>query len=174
MLAALAGPREMAHAAPPSTVTPGIAGEGAMHPLPDAAYQPNKDATYKIVFAVTKGSESPSDVNPALMRVARTVNLYASAGVPVSHLKLVAVASGPATSAMLDDVHYKEKFGVANPNTTLIHKLRVAGVDVAVCGQAVLESNYETSWISRDVTLALSALTTITLLQQEGYALMPL
>jgi intracellular sulfur oxidation DsrE/DsrF family protein len=47
-------------------------------------------------------------------------------------------------------------------------------VDVAVCGQAVLESNYETSWISRDVTLALSALTTITLLQQEGYALMPL
>lgn len=155
-------------------ITPGIIGEGAMHPLPDAAYQPQKDATYKIVFAVTKGSETPQELNPSLMRVARTVNLYVSAGVPLSHLKFVAVASGPATGAMLDDAHYREKFAASNPNAALIHKLRAAGVDVAVCGQAVLESNYETSWISRDVTLALSALTTVTVLQQHFYALMPL
>ena len=164
----------MAWAASPPTITPGIPGEGAIHPFPDAAYQPQKDATYRIVFSLTKAGDSPQDVSPSLVRVARTINLYVSAGVPISHLKFVAVAYGPATGTMLDDQHYKDKYGVANPNSTLIHKLRAAGVDVAVCGQAVAESNFELSWISHDVTLALSALTTITALQQQGYALMPL
>jgi intracellular sulfur oxidation DsrE/DsrF family protein len=164
----------VAGAATAPTITPGIPGEGAMHPLPNAAYQPPKDATYKVVFALTKAGDSPQEISPSLLRVARAVNLYASAGVPLSHLKFVAVAYGPATSTMLDDEHYKDKFGVANPNLGLIHKLRAAGVDVAVCGQAVFESNFETTWISHDVTLALSALTTITVLQQQGYALMPL
>ncbi len=160
--------------ADPATITPGIPGEGAMHPFPQAAYQPAKDATYRVVFAVTRAGDKPGEVSPSLERVARTVNLYASAGVPLAHLKFVAVAYGPATAAMLDDAHYREKFGVANPNLELLHKLRTAGVDVAVCGQAVAESRFETGWISHDVTLALSALTTITVLQQQGYALMPL
>ena len=164
----------MASAANPLPTTPGIPGEGPMHPFPDAAYQPQKDVIYKVVFAVTKAGDTPKEISPSLVRVARTVNLYASAGVPLSHLKFVAVASGPATGAILDDEHYKDKYGMVNPNLALIHKLRAAGIDVAVCGQAVLESNFETSWISHDVTLALSALTTITVLQQQGYALVPL
>jgi intracellular sulfur oxidation DsrE/DsrF family protein len=164
----------VANAANPPMITPGIPGEGPMHPLPDAAYQPQRDVTYKIIFAISKAGDTPQEVSPSLVRVARTVNLYVSAGVPISHLKFVAVANGAATATMLDDEHYKAKFGVANPNAALIHKLRAAGVDVAVCGQAVLESGFETAWISHDVTLALSALTTITVLQQQGYALMPL
>jgi intracellular sulfur oxidation DsrE/DsrF family protein len=43
-----------------------------------------------------------------------------------------------------------------------------------VCGQAVAEHDYPYEAIDRHVTLALSALTTITELQQQGYALMPL
>lgn len=158
----------------PAMATPGIPGVAPIHPLPNAAYQPDKGALYKIVFSLTKPAESPGEVNPALLRVARAVNLYASAGVPPSHLKLVAVAYGPATALALDDEHYKEKFGVANPNLDIVRKLKAAGVDVAVCGQAVLESKYQYAWISRDVTVALSALTTITVLQQQGYVLMPL
>jgi len=107
--------------------TPGIPGEGAVHPLPQAAYQPQKDATYHVVFALTKAGDSLREVSPSLQRVARAVNLYVS-----------------------------------------------AGVDVTVCGQAVLESGFDDTWISRDVRVALSALTTITVLQQQGYALMPL
>jgi intracellular sulfur oxidation DsrE/DsrF family protein len=166
--AALAGPDA------PLLQTPAISGAGAMHPLPQAAYQPQKDAVYRVVFAVTKTGEKPTDVSPSLEQAARSVNLYASAGVPLDHLKFVAVAYGPATPAMLDNEHYKAKFGVDNPNLELIRKLRGAGIDVAVCGQAVAGSKYDYAWISHDVTLALSALTTITMLQQQGYALMPL
>jgi len=151
-----------------------ITAAGNYRPLPKAAYQPNPANTYKVVFAMTKGSEKPGEVNPALERVARTVNLYASAGVPLDHLKFVAVAYGAATSAVLDDEHYKAQFGVANPNLAVIAQLHKAGVDVAVCGQAVAEHHYQDAWVAKDVTLSLSALTTITELQQQGYALMPL
>jgi intracellular sulfur oxidation DsrE/DsrF family protein len=154
--------------------TPALQGVGRMHPLPQAAYQPQKDATYKIVFSVTKGADQPGEVNGSLERVARTVNLYASAGVPLEHMKFVAVVSGPATAAVLDNEHYKQQFNVDNPNLALIHKLRTAGIDVAVCGQAVAEHKFDYAWISSDVTLALSALTTITVLQNQGYALVPL
>jgi len=151
-----------------------ITAAGNYHPLPKAAYQPDPSATYKVVFSLTKGSDKPDQINPALERVARTVNLYASAGVPLDHLKFVAVAYGQATSLVLDDEHYKAQFGVANPNLPVIAQLRKAGIDVAVCGQAMAEHHYNNEWASKDVTLSLAALTTITELQQQGYALMPL
>lgn len=153
---------------------PVITAAGRMHPLPDAAYQPDRAATYKVVFALTRGSDKPGEVNPGLQRVARTVNLYASAGVPLDHMKFVAVASGPATNIALDDAHYEKQYGVANPNLPVIRELRKDGIDVAVCGQAVAEHHYQYNWVDKNVTVALSALTTITELQQKGYALMPL
>ncbi|HEY3786875.1 MAG TPA: DsrE family protein [Steroidobacteraceae bacterium] len=154
--------------------SPAIEGYGKMHPLPKAAYQPNPRTIYKVVFAMTAGSKAPEEVNPAVERVARAVNLYVSAGVPLDHLKFVAVAYGPATSIALDDPHYKSAYGMANPNLPVIARLRKAGVDVAVCGQAVLEHKYEYEWIDHSVTVALSALTTVTSLEQQGYHLMPL
>jgi intracellular sulfur oxidation DsrE/DsrF family protein len=159
---------------PSSSSTPAIEGYGKIHPLPKGAYQPDPRATYKVVFAMTAPSRRPGDVNPAIERVARAVNLYVSAGVPLSHLRFVAIAYGPATQIALDDAHYKSAFGVANPNLPVIARLRKAGVDIAVCGQAVAEHQYENEWIDPSVTVALSALTTITSLENQGYHLMPL
>lgn len=154
--------------------TPAIAGYGRMHPLPQAAYKPDASQTYKVVFSMTAGSKVPGDVNPALERVARTVNLYVASGVPLSHLKFVAVASGEATSLVLNDAQYKVAYGVENPNLKLIALLRGAGVDVAVCGQAVAEHKFQYDWVDSQVTLALSALTTITTLEHQGYSLVAL
>jgi len=154
--------------------TPAIEGAGQVHALPKAAYRPEPSKTYRIIFSMTAGSKEPGQINPAIERVARTVNLYASAGVPLSHLKFVAVAYGPATSVALNDEQYKAAYGVANPNLPVIAKLRKAGVDVAVCGQAVAEHKYRYEWIDPSVTLALSAITTITTLEHAGYHLMPL
>jgi intracellular sulfur oxidation DsrE/DsrF family protein len=154
--------------------TPTLPGVGKMHPLPKAAYQPQRNETYKIVFSVTKAGSKPDELNPSLDRVARTVNLYVSAGVPLNHLKFVVIMYGDATDAALDNQHYRQKHGVDNPDLDLIRKLRNAGVDVAVCGQAAAEHEDRYEWIAPEVTLALSALTTITTLENQGYALMPL
>jgi len=152
--------------------TPTITGYGKIHYLPEAAYQPVSGQTYRIVFSLTQGAKSPGQVNPSLDHVARTVNLYVAAGVPLDHLKFVAVASGAATPLALTDAQYRTAFGVPNPNLRLIAELRNAGVDVAVCGQAVAEHHFQYAWVDRHVTLALSALTTVTTLEHKGYALM--
>ena len=152
--------------------TPTIHGYGRIHFLPKAAYQPRATATYKVVFAVSQAASKPSEVNPGLDHVARTVNLYVAAGVPLSHLKFVAIVYGPATPIVLDATRYRAAFGVPNPNLDLIAKLRRAGVDVTVCGQAVPEHHFQYPWVSRSVTLSLSSLVTVTMLQNEGYALM--
>ncbi|KFI21912.1 DsrE family protein [Nitrosococcus oceani] len=151
-----------------------IQSAGQIYSVPQAAYQPDRKSTYKVVFDLTQAAVKPNQLSPALERVARTVNLYVNAGVPLQHLKFVAVAHGAATSIALDEAHYREQYGTANPNLPVIEELRKAGVDIAVCGQAVAEHHYAYEWIDSRVTLALSALTTIMDLQQQGYALMPL
>lgn len=151
-------------------ITPTIHGYGRMHEVPHAAYQPDAHHTYKIVFWLTKGPKSPGDVNPSLDKVARAVNLYTHAGTPLSHLRIVAVASDDATALGLNSEQYHTLFGVDNPNLALIALLRQDGVDVAVCGQAVAAHQYEYSWIDASVTTSLSAIITVTTLQQAGYA----
>lgn len=172
-----------ASAAPPSASwtppsgfwsTPTVPGYGRIHYKSEYAYQPDPDQTYKIVFSLGKPGAKPDEVSPSLDHIARTVNLYVAAGVPVSHLKFVGIASGAATPLALDNAHYRAKFGVDNPNLKLIKLLRKNGVDIAVCAQAVAEHGFKYDWVSSDVTLALSGLTTVTTLEHKGYSLMPL
>ena len=150
--------------------TPGIQGEGPMHPFPEGAYQPSRDQVYKVLFVVEEAADKPEQSNHSLEAVARAYNLFASAGVPADHLKFVVVVSGAATPLVLDDAHYKAQLGVANPNLELVHKLRGAGVDLVVCAQAYLHKKYQPEWINPDVKLALSALTTRAVLQAQGYS----
>jgi intracellular sulfur oxidation DsrE/DsrF family protein len=154
--------------------TPKIQGYGNIHYLPDGAFKPQPGHTYKVVFAMTAAAEQADKVNPSLDHVARTVNLYVAAGVPLKKLKFVAVAYGAATPLALDDAHYRATHGVPNPNLPLIAQLKKAGVTIAVCGQAVAEHHFQYDWIDARVTLALSGLTTVTTLEQQGYVLMPL
>lgn len=153
--------------------TPTIHGAGKIHPMPQAAYQPDPHATYKVVFSLSHFGAKPTEVSSSLEHVARAVNLYVSAGVPLSHLKFVAIAAGPATPIVLNDTQYRKIYGVANPNLPVIAQLRKAGVDVAVCAQAMAEHHFDYGWQDSHVTLALSGLTTVIDLQQQGYALMP-
>lgn len=157
-------------AAEPQWTYPAIPGFGPVHPLPDAAMQPNKTTVYKAVFDVTKGIDNPAKPDSGLDHVARAVNVFASAGVPLSHLKFVAVLHGPSTPAVLDNAHYRAKYGVDNPNIALISALEKAGVRVEVCGQALADLNFQHDWINKEVTITLSALADLVIYGNEGYA----
>ena len=165
-----------AWAAPPAGFWqfPAIKGAGAMHPLPNAAFQPDKSTIYKVVFSVTRAPKGTQDPDGGLEPVARAVNVFTSAGVPLEHLKFVAIIHGGATPMVLDNAHYKQRFGADNPNLKIIRALKAAGVEVVVCGQAVAGYGYEYSWVDPDVKVALSALSTLIILQHQGYALVPL
>ena len=153
---------------------PVIKDQGAVHALPDAVFRPDPNVTYKTVFSLTKGDADPKKVNGGLAHVARALNIFASAHVPPKHLKFVVIMHGKAVPAVLDNDHYKLKFGVDNPNLKLISELKAAGVTLAVCGQAVAGYKYEYSWVNPDIKVALSAISTLIMLQHEGYALVPM
>ncbi len=169
-LASIAG---TASAAEPNWVHPAIPDFGASASLPDAGMQPDKNTEYKVVFNIT--GEGPNEkVNPTLERVARAANIFASAGVPLSHLHFIAVIHGPATQAVLDNDHYKEKFNVDNPNVKLISELKTAGVRVTVCGQALAAKKFPHEWVNPDVEITLSAISTAIILEQQGYVFFPM
>jgi len=154
--------------------TPALVGVGKEHPLPQAAYQPQPQETYSVVFSITKAAGKPTEIDPSLEHVARLVNLYVSAGVPLSHLKFVAMIYDQAADAALDNEHYHQKYGVDNPNLGVIRTLRNAGIDVAVSGETIADQQEQYQWVAPQVTLALSGLTTITNLEHQGYVLIPL
>jgi intracellular sulfur oxidation DsrE/DsrF family protein len=170
----LTGFSSIAGAAEPELAYPAISGFGGMHPLPEAAEQPDKSAVYKAVFEVSSAIGDPAKPYAGLDRVARAVNIFASAGVPLSHLKFVAVLHGPGTAAVLDNAHYRAEYRVDNPNIALITALKKAGVEVEVCGQALAEQSIEHAWVNQDVTITLSALSDLIVYGQQGYTLLKL
>ena len=169
----LAGLAGMASAAEPAWVNPAVPDFGASVSLPDASMQPDKNTEYKVVFNVT--GEGPNEkINPSLERVARAANIFASAGVPLSHLHFIAVIHGPATQAVLDNDHYKEKFNLDNPNVKLIGELKSAGVKVIVCGQALAAKKFPHEWVNPNVEITLSAISAVIILEQQGYVIFPM
>ena len=153
--------------------TPTIAGYGKMHYDRDFKYQPDPKQTYRIVFEITKNGSSSTSVNDGLDHVARAVNLYVAAGVPLGHLRFVAVLEGNSAPTAMSNRSYRARFGVDNPSLGLISALRAKGVDVAVCAQAAALHGIDYADIDRSVTIALSALTTVSTLEQQGYGLVP-
>jgi intracellular sulfur oxidation DsrE/DsrF family protein len=162
-----------ARAAEPEWVYPTIKKYGRVAALPDAAMQPSKDIDYKVVFNMTGGGDADK-VNPSLERVARAVNIFTSAGVPLSNLHFVVVIHGPATPSVLNNARYREKFNVDNPNIKLIEELEKAAVKVVVCGQALAGQNFPHDWVDPQVEITLAAISDVIILEQQGYVLFPL
>lgn len=150
---------------------PAIQGFGPVHVWSQAIVRPNKHTTYKALFDVTK-SKSLDKLNGSLDHTARTVNAFASVGVPLKHLKFVVIIHGPATSIALSEKAFEAKFGHPNPNLKIISALRKAGVEILVCGNALGDLGYSPSEVNPQVKVALSAVSTLVILQDKGYALM--
>lgn len=154
--------------------TPAIEGFGAIHPAPEAAEPVSRNLRYRAVFNITAATPAPDQVNPALDRVARFLNLLAEQGVRPRRGDIVAVVHGPATTLVAADRAYAARMSAArNPNLPLIRHLREAGVVIAVCSQALHRHALTRDQVSEDVRIDLSAVTTLANLQLRGYALIP-
>ena len=169
-LLAFAAPA-FAQQAPGFWTTPAIKGIGPVHVWPQATLRPGATATYKAVFDVTRAGDA-SKINPGLDHIARAVNVFAAAGVPLTHLKFTVIVHGPATPVVLDEKSFQAKFGHANPDLAVIEALKKAGVQLLVCGNALGDMGYTPSEVNPDVKVALSALSTLIILQDQGYALL--
>jgi intracellular sulfur oxidation DsrE/DsrF family protein len=152
-------------------VYPLVPGHGGVVSLPQAAEQPRKGA--KAVFDITAAAK-PGDVNRGLEAVARLLNLYGAAGLTAHDVTIAAVLHGEADRAVLTNAAYAARYKVAaNPNLALIRELKMAGVEIFVCGQSLHELRFQTTEVASDVPVADSAMLVLVNKQMAGYAYIP-
>ena len=137
-----------------------------------AKMQPDKNRIYKAVYDATKTPKDSSQILPALNMAGSELNALGVCGIPVNHAKFVVVFHGAAINGILDNYHYKEKYGIDNPNLKVLTELKKTGVQLFVCGQNLLADNIDFKTLSPDVTVASDALIVLMSFQNEGYALM--
>lgn len=154
----------------------------AQHPLVEkyggvfaydlATLYPPTDIDYRIVIDVMMPSSDSSEVNFALLNIARTLNLHGISGIKKEQMDVLAVVHAGAIHSILNNEAYQQRFGIDNPNEALIHELIKAGVKLYVCGQSLLARGYEDAPIHEQVEISISALTVLTAFQMQGYALL--
>ena len=153
-------------------VGPAIADFGKVATLPDAAHQPRNGS--KILVDVTKGGD-PAKLNPAIEKVARFVNIYEGAGAKPAKASIAVVLHGDATLAILNPEAYTERFGGnKNPNLTCLKEIQKHGVQIFVCGQSLLHKGGKPEEVLEFVDVAVSGLSAMVNLQQDGYGYIPL
>jgi intracellular sulfur oxidation DsrE/DsrF family protein len=140
--------------------------------IPQAAVPPDKAHVYKAVFNATSAAEKPSELLPALNMAGSELNAFAVAGVPLQNAKFAIVFHGPAINGILDDAHYREKFGVSNPNLKLLSQLKKSGAEIFVCGQNLAADKIDPKTLSPDVKVASDALIVLMTYQNNGYSLL--
>ena len=143
---------------------PVIEGYGPTYPINDRDVPLREGFVYKAVFDIAQDPK-PESVNGNLVSVARYLNMHARNGVPVENMELAIVVHGQAVRNLL--------FDDDNPNLELISLLQKAGVKFYVCGQSMEFGGFARNKLTGGVQVGLSAMTMLTILQSDGYALLP-
>ena len=169
----LLGVQTLAVAADRGAAVPSIPGAGDYVAVPDASMLASPDHTYKVVFDARHGAEHPNELAPAVLLAASEINTLAAHGVPRENARFAIVFhTAPSDDAVLDDAHYKARFGVANPNLPVLAKLKDANLDLYVCGQELLADGVPLDAVAKDVTIVEDGLIALIALQNQGYALL--
>lgn len=140
--------------------------------IPNTKLAPDKNRTYRAVYDATRASKDSAQLVPAINMAGSELNALGVCGIALTHAKFVIVFHGAAINGILDDAHYKAKFGTSNPNLKVLAELKKAGVKLFVCGQNLLAENIDSKIISPDVSVASDALIVLMSYQNDGYALM--
>lgn len=150
---------------------PVIEGYGPTYPINDRDVPLKDGFVYKAVFDAAENRDEKA-LNTGLVSVARYLNMHARNGVAVENMNIAVVAHGPALKTLLATQAYRTRYGIENPNAELLEKLVAAGVGFYVCGQSMTFGGFDNDELIEPAQIALSAMTMLTVLQSDGYALL--
>jgi len=142
---------------------------GDTFPVEDAELRLDKNTHYKVIFDIAKSPDEKDQLNSSINTIARFINMHVAQGVPLENLEVVAVVHGGAVKDYTTNEVYLAKYGMKNPNTSLIAALKEAGAKTYVCGQSFAYHGYTKDQLSEHAVLALSAMTALVYFQKEGY-----
>ncbi len=168
---AIISPLEAAQDAP--VKGPAITGYGPVFPIKNMSVKLPDNFQYKVVFDITRSGSAPDQLNRRIESVARYINMHAINGVPTKNMDLAVVIHGQAAKDLLKNKSYSDKYLFDNPNIELLEKLRAVGVKFYICGQSVRFGGFQKEDLEHPEDLALSAMTMLTILQSQGYQLVP-
>jgi len=126
---------------------------------------------YKVVFDIMNSPEDLSQLNASIETAARFLNMHAQSGVPKERMKVALVVHNKASKDIITNKAYQKRYGVDNPNASMVQQLMDAGVEFIFCGQSSLSRNFPREETIEGVQLSLSAMTALIQLQNDGYRL---
>lgn len=156
----------------PEPKAPAIAQADGYVVIPHAAVAPDRKTTYRVIFDATRMSSDPSAILPAINGAGGVINDLDVGKVPRAQQKFVIVFHGAGLDGILDDAHYRQKYGIANPNLPALVEMKRRGVELFVCGQHLAAAHIDPKILTPLVTIASDAYLVMIAYQDRGYAAM--
>lgn len=153
---------------------PIIENYGAVFTVENPDFTTNINEEFKVVFDVAIGPDSPEELNLRIDTAARFLNMHAQNGVTLSQLKAAMIIHGSATTNIMNNEAHEKRFGVPNPNSELLQELMDNGVEIILCGQSSKSRDVPKESLIPGEKIALSAMTALIQLQNDGYRLIKL
>jgi intracellular sulfur oxidation DsrE/DsrF family protein len=143
---------------------------GAQPAVPDPSFPALPDLVYRVAWDVNVGAEKPGQVVPGFRRPAGFLVSTDANGVPRKNVHLAIIVFGTATQSLLTNEAYRAATGVDNENVALLQALHDAGVQIIVCGEALVNRNVPRAQLLPFVKVATSATMARATLAAQGYA----
>ncbi len=144
---------------------------GAVAQIDDPDYATDIAAEYNVVFDIMDSPDDLSELNTKIETAARFLNMHAQSGIPKENMKVALVVHNKASKDIITNTAYQQRHGLDNPNSEMIEALLDAEVVIIFCGQSSVSRDIPKEDIQPGVQLALSAMTALIQLQNEGYHL---
>lgn len=156
--------------APAQSSSADVIREHGAGPIPtDVTFPLPKDLHYRAAWAINTGPATADSVVPGFQSVARYLHVSDVNGVPRSNVHLAIVVWGSATFSLLKNEPYRAAKGSNNASIALLQALSEAGVQVIVCGEALLNRKLAPSDLLPFVKVAPTATHALATLQAQGY-----
>jgi intracellular sulfur oxidation DsrE/DsrF family protein len=136
----------------------------------DISFPMLKDVPYRVAWGVNVGPESPDSVVPGFRNAARFLHVSDASGVPRANVHQAIVVWGSATFSLLKNERYKAAKGSDNASIALLQALNEAGVQIIVCGEALINRKLSPSDLLPFVKIAPTATHALATLHAQGYA----
>jgi intracellular sulfur oxidation DsrE/DsrF family protein len=153
-----------------NAVTMPVKDYGQVYNVPFAVDRPDSTMQYKIIFEASIEKMDSSKIYEPLEIAARLYNLHVYGGVPQKNLEVVVVIGGVGIPAIMTNEAYKKRYGIDNPNLKILEELKVAGIKINGCAQAMMKYHIDPADVNPIITPIFSRLTTVSTYQMKGWA----
>ncbi len=136
----------------------------------DVTFPVAKDLPYRIAWGINAGPVAADSIVPDLRKPANFLFLAERNGIPARNVHLAIVIWGTATQSLLGNDAYRALTGTENASAAVLEALHDAGVEIIVCGEALINRRIARADLLPFVKVAPTAMLALATLHAQGYA----